>query len=381
MRSVKKIFLTILTYIFIVPPAFIMSLFTKLKLRDLWLIYECGYYARDNGYWFFKYIREHHPEQNVIFVINKKSPDYQKVASLGKTCHYRGFKHWVYYFASSKEISTHPHAKPGFYLNKRLWQNKSYFLQHGVMRDISGYISKNYNFKLFVTSAYEEYKFIKENYGYKKDIIQLLGLPRHDNLINYSVNPNQILIMPTWRNYLINCSKTDFIKSNYYQTWNNLLNNSGLHNMLEAFDKTIIFYPHRNMQNFIHLFNSTSNRIKIADINNYDVQTLLKESALLITDYSSVFFDFAYMKKPVIWYLFDKQYYHGHHHKQGYFDENKNILGEYALTSNELINKLKFYITNDFKLNDSQIENINKFYPFFDGNNCKRVYNKIKEIK
>lgn len=41
----------------------------------------------------------------------------------------------------------------------------------------------------------------------------------------------------------------------------------------------------------------------------YDVQQLLKESLLLITDYSSVFFDMMYMNKPVIFYQFDENQY------------------------------------------------------------------------
>ena len=44
--------------------------------------------ARDNGYWFFKYLREKHPEQSCVYAIKKKSVDYQKVAKLGRTVEY-----------------------------------------------------------------------------------------------------------------------------------------------------------------------------------------------------------------------------------------------------------------------------------------------------
>ena len=37
----------------------------------------------------------------------------------------------------------------------------------------------------------------------------------------------------------------------------------------------------------------------------FDYQKILIKSSLLITDYSSVFFDFSYMKKPIIYTQFD----------------------------------------------------------------------------
>ena len=51
------------------------------------------------------------------------------------------------------------------------------------------------------------------------------------------------------------------------------------------------------MQNNLQEFQTSSDNIILADWKNYDIQELLKESAFLITDYSSVFMDFAYMRK------------------------------------------------------------------------------------
>ena len=62
-----------------------------------------------------------------------------------------------------------------------------------------------------------------------------------------------------------------------------------------------------------------SDRIIIADM-KYDVQQLLKESLLLITDYSSVFFDMMYMNKPVNFYQFDEKQYRKSHYKEGYLN-------------------------------------------------------------
>ena len=379
-NKILKMITFVFSWIFYGVPAFLFAMIMKLKHKDLWLVYECGSYARDNGYWFYKYLRENHPEQEVVYVIKKDSPDYDKVSKLGKVCGFRTFKHWYYYFLCSKEISSHPHFKPTYFINKRFWLNKTYFLQHGITRDFTGYTADKMKIKLFVTAAIKEDEFIKQNYGYDDSVVQLLGFARHDNLINNEVKKSQILIMPTWRKYLIDATEEDFVNSEYYKSWMGVLNSHELLEMLEKSDKYIVFYPHRELQKFVHLFNVKNNRIIIADINNYDVQTLLKESALLITDYSSVFFDFAYMKKPVIWYLFDEDIYHKGHHSKGYFDERNNILGEYVKDHENLFEKIKSNISNDFALNAKQIENVENFFAYFDGKNCERIYEKIKEI-
>ena len=56
----------------------------------------------------------------------------------------------------------------------------------------------------------------------------------------------------------------------------------------------------------------------IKDKCNY--QELILESSLLITDYSSIFFDFGYLKKPIIYTQFDYHEYRLEHFSEGYFN-------------------------------------------------------------
>ena len=73
------------------------SFFFKLFHRNVWLVCERESDARDNGYWFFKYLCEIHQEVEAVYAIDRESPDYMKVASLGKTVQFGSFKHWLYY--------------------------------------------------------------------------------------------------------------------------------------------------------------------------------------------------------------------------------------------------------------------------------------------
>ena len=98
--------------IFVFALALPVSAVYKRKRKDLWLICDNENEARDNGYWLFKYIREHHKEQDVMYAINKKSPDYARVKDLGPVVQYGSFMHWVYYLTASKNISSQKEGKP-----------------------------------------------------------------------------------------------------------------------------------------------------------------------------------------------------------------------------------------------------------------------------
>jgi len=135
------------------------------------------------------------------------------------------------------------------------------------------------------------------------------------------------------------------------------------------------------MQKFLHTFKSKSENIKIVDNKEKDIQYLLKSSALLVTDYSSVFMDFGYMNKPVLYYQFDESEFREKHLQKGYFDYREDGFGEVIIDKDILVKKIISMVNNHYK--DSKIYEKRRlnFFEFRDDNNCKRIYNKIKEIE
>ena len=213
--------------------------------------------------------------------------------------------------------------------------------------------------------------------------VQTCALPiclaRYDNLSTDKTDEDLILVMPSWRNWLgrqsHENSDLDFTTTKYFQCWNELLNSEELDALLEKKNKRIIFYPHRNMQKFLNFFKTKSSRIEIADWKNNDVQDLLKRANLLITDYSSVFFDFAYMCKPIIFYQFDENEFRQKQYGEGYFDYHKSIFGEWAGTLNDVILILNDRLSNvDNKISSDLIKEI---FPYVDNKNCERIFNAI----
>jgi CDP-glycerol glycerophosphotransferase (TagB/SpsB family) len=383
----SDIFSFSLFFISIIP-----SKIYKIKHPDLWLICEDKNEARDNGYWLFKYIAENKPEIDIVYAINKSSPDYKKVEGLGRVIQYGSIKHWVNYLAASKNISSQKGGKPNAALCYvleiyGLLKNRRIFLQHGITKDDAKWLYYEVTkFSLFVCAAKPEYEYVKKQFKYPDEKIKLIGFCRYDNLTIDKNSKKQILIMPTWREWIAHpITKTNggnekFINTGYHKYWNGLINNDLFNEIIENNNIMVIFYPHRNMQKLIETFKTNSSNIIIADWRFYDVQILLKESAFLITDYSSIAMDFAYMRKPLIYYQFDQQEFRKLQYQEGYFSYENDGFGEIVKTEKELLQIVQQYIKNNFKLNCLYDDRITNFFYFNDVNNCSRNFEAIKNL-
>lgn len=106
--------------------------------------------------------------------------------------------------------------------------------------------------------------------------------------------------------------------------------------------------------------------------NHEDIRDLYLISDLLITDYSSVFFDYANLRKPIFFYVYDIVEYRDKL-RGFYFDFEKNAPGPLLKTTNDLIRSIKSLEDNDFKLPESFELFYNKFCYLEDGKASQRV--------
>lgn len=371
-------------------------IFSKIKGNkgDLWLISEMGIDAKDNGRDFFEYIRINHPEIQTAFILKKTALEYKNISSIGPVIEPGSFEHFVTVFRSNFLISTHDHyVLPMKWVNWREFKElygwmvpdlKFVFLQHGV-EQWNAEKNSNYNrtkFDYFVTSTQSEFEEVSK-YGYPFGNVIKTGLPRFDKL-NSADNKllrdreRIILFSPTWRQYLANVSDKEFLSSNYFKTVNSTLNNEKVLELLDKYSIDLLFMPpHHEIQKYLHEFSAGSDRVKLISIDDHSLKEVLKDSSLILTDYSSISMDFAYMNRPVIYFQFDQdEFSKGHYqYSDDYFTHERDGFGPVVTNIDDLVANINKVIEMNFVMSDYYIDRVQHFFDLRDNDNSQRLYN------
>lgn len=374
----------------------ILPVLKLLKRKPIWLISDRILKADDNGEAFFRYLQDNHKKEiNSYFVISKNSPDYQRMKKVGRVVDDQSFRHKLLFLladlnisSQANEVTENPfwgHHEPYMGLQKP----RFIFLQHGIIQDdLSNWLNRyNKDLEGFVVSAKPEYKSIVNGaYDYPENVIWLTGLPRYDSL--YNDTKRIITIIPTWRAYLfgrpnqetwIRPLKAGLEKSTYFLFYQALFSNERLLEAAKKFGYKIRYMPHPDFRPYADKFVG-ENKVEIWP-KETSYHEIYANSAFLVTDYSSAVFDFAYMRKPLIYTQFDKNEFFGGAHvcKLGYFDYERDGFGEVEYDLDSTVDRIIEYMASDCQLKEKYRKRIDDFFAFHDKNNCQRVYEKIME--
>ncbi|MCH5322405.1 MAG: CDP-glycerol glycerophosphotransferase family protein [Helicobacter sp.] len=362
--------------------------------ENLWLLMDRDTEADDNAEHFYRYLSKNHPECNIVFALRKNSKDYERLKKEGfKLVSFASKEFEEALKKSSKIVSSNADLYLTDYFGGDTLKTKDFiFLQHGVIKDdLSTWLNKR-KIDCFITSTRQEYESIAKDYNaYKfssKEVV-LTGLARHDSLLLDTKTPlKQILIMPTWRLYITGESvgnssqkyyNSKFTQSRYFNFWNAFLQNKILKELCEQYHYQIIFSPHPN--NMPHLKDFKLPPYIHINENNQSLQKLFKESALLITDYSSVAFEMAYLGKSVLYYQFDKEeFFANHTYEKGYFSYENDGFGAVVYSEEALLNELENLLKKDCKPSEPYKSRIENTFEFKDGKCCERIYEAILEL-
>ena len=235
------------------------------------------------------------------------------------------------------------------------------FICHGVQYIKSFlyndyYSFKNYNKVLLPPS--KTFIDLAVNAGWKMENIIKQGLPRWDNyFIKDNKNNNKkeraIFLMFTWRNVKYGKNMSDLYYSNLFKIFNHTSINQALQK-----NNIKLFYCYHHTLKEKRRIKTNSN---IVLINQNSISTLLKNSSLIITDFSSIIFDAIAQNKPLILYLPDgldkdlKNIYTDDYSETIEKLKNGTIyLYELFLDLNDVISKILYYIKNDFVLEEQK---------------------------
>lgn len=364
-----------------------------LRQQKIMLVFEkyC-YMAQDNGFYFFKYCMENNMEEKmgrkIYYVMDKNSPDKKALEPYKKNVlEFMSIRHVTYLLAAKLFVSTdakiHAYAskKRGSILDRRVRKRKLVFLQHGVTAFKK--VHSNYGkgrrgeCNLFVVTSDFEKDIILNHFRYKENEVAVTGFARWDVLEDKSNGSREILLMPTWRNWLDDMSDEQFKESNFYHNYMNLLKGQELQEVLEKKDLTLNFYLHPRFKEYFDNFNIDLKRVKFIPFGAQPLNELLMKCRMLITDYSSVAWDVYYQGKPVVFYQFDLDEYN--ETNGSYIDMEKELFGERVNETGSIMKLIEEYADNDFKLKPQYEVMKDNCFKYIDKDNSKRICEQIKK--
>ena len=260
-------------------------------------------------------------------------------------------------------------------------KQKQIFLQHGVtgFKRINDFYNQRYINKpdIYIVVSDLEKSILTEHFGAEEKKIRITGFARYDKLKNgaESKTPKQIAYIPTWRDWI---KKAGFLDSKFYKQGSSFMMDNSLAQLLEQNNLIFKFYLHKNMKEYLSFFESNNARIQFVEFGQESVQKLIIESSLLITDYSSVSWDFFYLDKPVIFFQADLDDYLKY--RGSYLNFNKDLFGDYADSKITLVELIKFYIDNNFQIKEKYKKLKPKLFNYSDILNCNRIYQEIVRL-
>lgn len=150
--------------------------------------------------------------------------------------------------------------------------------------------------------------------------------------------------------------------------------------LAEKHGKEIVFCPHPNTAMYLDELGLPA-YIRCRDPRQPpSIQESFAEAAMMITDYSSVAFECAYIDRPIAYYQFDRaRFFAGQHiHRAGYFDYRDDGFGPVAETQEEVLDAIEKALEG----NEDPVyaQRRESFFAFRDGRCCERVYNAIREL-
>lgn len=359
-----------------------------------WILMDRDSKADDNAEHLYRYIKKNNLKNDIYFALSIESPDWLRLEAegfnlldFGSSEFEEKLKH------CSKIISSHLNGYVENYFGDFYeYSKKVVFLQHGITKDdLSSWFNVKKSLRCLITATQPEYDSMALDNNYykltKKEVV-LTGFPRHDALLGSHDNKT-ILIMPTWRSDIVGKVKgnsderevnDDFMQTQYASYWYQFIHSEYLKNLVDKYQYKVLFAPHMNIIPYLDQFEIPSymNTWVMSDQSD-SIQNLFKNSSILITDYSSVAFEMAYLEKPIIYFQFDKDtIFSGNHtYQKGYFEYERDGFGPVVEEVEQVEQALEQILQNDGQPLDEYLTRMQETFKFKDGRCCERVYNAI----
>ena len=165
---------------------------------------------------------------------------------------------------------------------------------------------------------------------------------------------------------------SSFAKTEYCRFFNSMINDDRLLSVMRDNGYRGLFCIHPLFTNNRDAF--VGNDIIAIAEPDFSYNDVICRSSLMITDYSSVVADHAYMKKPVVYCQFDKDDFFGSHTwDKGYFDYDDDGFGPVTYDYEEAVGVISDLIKRDCPEDSIYEERVDRFFAYTDHDNCRRI--------
>lgn len=367
------------------------------KYAGAWVLMDRVHDANDSGEILFRHLREHHPEINAWFVLEKGAREWDrfKAAGHGDRLVAYGSMQWRLLLANARHLlSSHADAaivapREILEFTHKAW--RFHFLQHGVIKDdLSSWLDPK-DMDTFVVSTQQELASIAGDgspYVFTTREVALTGLPRFDRLrdvgLHYPPEKRDLLLVtPTWRNGLLppiiegtqrRELDASLLDSYFVRAWMEYLTDDKLAAACREHGVTLGFLPHPNLQPLLPMMD-LPDHVEALSYEGGDPQELFARARAFVTDFSSVAFNAAYLERPVVYYQFDADTVLGGGHvgRAGYFDYHRDGFGPVADTADAAVAATVEALANGTSPLPEYQARIDASFTERDGRCCERV--------
>jgi CDP-glycerol glycerophosphotransferase (TagB/SpsB family) len=362
-----------------------------MKRRPIWMYLDKIYKGGDSSEYLYRYAVGKKDGFKHYYLIDKNASDYKRLRKDGFRPLVRGsIKHRLVFLMADMMVISNSTV---FAFNNFGLPNSSYVrdivdfhvccVQHGMsVQKIA--VAQNRlrdNTRLyFCASKYEIENLSRPIYDYiGYDALKLTGVPRYDGLVDD--DKKQIMISPTWRMQAavpVTTSEGEqreynplFKESTYFKVFNALVNDPKLIEAAKKYGYRIKYVLHPIVSAQVDDFDKNDYVDIIPAVGDMSYERMFCESSLMVTDFSGIQFDFAYMRKPLV-YLHHKDI--PQHYEEGTFFYDTMAFGEIAHDNDELIDLLCEYMANGCRMKEEYVKRADDFFYYNDRNNCERIY-------
>ncbi len=242
-----------------------------------------------------------------------------------------------------------------------------------------------HNYAMCISTSIESQKTISSAFRMEKSRVPVTGYPRNDIFVGanyaerfeicsgsmryFSGSRRVIAYLPTYR---------DNPEINIYRDYGFDL--FKIQDFLEKHNAVLWIKPHPSDRNLIfdEIESTPSNVIIVLDQDLPDIYPLLEYTNILITDYSSVFFDYLLLDRPIVFAPFDL---HDYVSSRGLYYEYENVTpGPKAKNWDEVLKYVEEAIYTPSKYGREREKVRNMFHEYQDGMSSERIYVEILKL-